>query len=332
MNNIYHTFLAGWCADAAGARLEFRKRKFNEQEVKYAMHFVGEKTNGINDGQFTDDSEMEIALLQGLINGKDDEFFPIEKIAEQYINWRNSNPFDMGQTTMLALAGAENADDMATNAFEYNEFSESNGSLMRCIPISIFSLFKPSETILELAQTDASLTHYSSIVHLTTGIYCFIISNILSLRLLGEKIDNNKLLSDVFDLCLQNNTVKEWFNIGLGLHNLEEYNAIFQEGHVKHAFIFVIYFLKNIDNFCYERAITEVLKCGGDTDTNAKIVGNLFGAYYGDCIPEYMLEKVLNFDCTKSEEPFFRRPKEFGVNHGIELIKIINDKYKEHKK
>ena len=44
----------------------------------------------------------------------------------------------MGQTTMLALAGAENADDMATNAFEYNEFSESNGSLMRCIPISIF--------------------------------------------------------------------------------------------------------------------------------------------------------------------------------------------------
>ena len=30
---------------------------------------------------FTDDSEMEIALLQGLINGKDDEFFPIEKIV-----------------------------------------------------------------------------------------------------------------------------------------------------------------------------------------------------------------------------------------------------------
>lgn len=325
MDYIYYTFLAGWCADAVGARLEFRKIKFTDIEVRNAMHFVGEKTNGICDGQFTDDSEMEIALLQGLINGKNDEYFPVEKIAEQYIEWRNSNPFDIGQTTMMALAGAKSADDMATNAFEYNEDSESNGSLMRCIPISIFSLYKPNETILELAAIDSSLTHYSPLVHLITGIYCCIMSNILSLRLLGENIDINKLLADMIELCEKNDTVKEWFNIGLGLHSLKDYNAIINEGHVKHAFIFVIYFLKNIDKYTYEKAIMEVLKCGGDTDTNAKIVGNLFGAYYGNCIPEYMIKPVLEFDCTLEKNGFFRRSEQFGIKYGIELIKQIND-------
>ena len=40
MNYIYYTFLAGWCADAAGARLEFRKRRFTEIE---ANEFVTHK-------------------------------------------------------------------------------------------------------------------------------------------------------------------------------------------------------------------------------------------------------------------------------------------------
>ena len=154
MNHIYYTFLAGWCADAAGARLEFRKRRFTEQEAIDAMHFIGEKTNSINEGQITDDSEMEIALLTGLLNGKNEQYFPVEQIAKEYITWRNSNPFDIGRTTMLALAGAKDADDMANNAFEYNEDSESNGSLMRCIPIAVFSLSKSYETILEIAEID----------------------------------------------------------------------------------------------------------------------------------------------------------------------------------
>lgn len=72
--------------------------------------------------------------------------------------------------------------------------------------------------------------------------------------------------------------------------------------------MFFAFFLKNTTHIIYEKALIGVLKCGGDTDTNAKIVGNLFGAYYGDCVPKYMSVPVLNFDCTKAEE-FYKRPK-----------------------
>lgn len=160
------------------------------------MHFKGEKSNGILEGQFTDDTEMEICLLQGLINGKDEEGFPVEQIAQEYINWYNSIPFDIGNTTTMALLEATNADDMANNAYEYNEYSESNGSLMRCIPIAVFCVNKPIDIILEVASIDASLTHYSSTVQVITGIYCCVISNILAAKLACpiQDIDVNSLI------------------------------------------------------------------------------------------------------------------------------------------
>lgn len=327
MEYIYYTFLAGWCADAAGARLEFRKKKFKKVEVVNAMYFIGEKTNGINEGQFTDDSEMELALLTGLIKGKNDEYFPIEKIAKEYIKWYKSRPFDIGQTTLLSLCDATNADEMANNAFEYNEDSESNGSLMRCIPIAVVSLLKTNESILEIAELDASLTHHSYVVKLITGIYCCIISKILSKYLTEDIVDIEDLLEDIKILSQKNEKVHNWFIEGINMICLDKYDAINNEGHVKHAFIIVIYFLKNIKKYSYENAIIEVLKLGGDTDTNAKIVGNLFGAYYGKCVPEYMSMPVLQFDCTKSDNKHFRRPAKYGIKNGIKLIEEIKCKY-----
>ena len=324
-NQIYYTFLAGWCADAAGARLEFRKKRFTKEEAMNAMYFVGEKSNGISDGQFTDDSEMEICLLQGLIDGKNEEVFPVEKIAKEYIKWYKSNPFDVGNTTRMALFEAKNAEDMVNNAYEYNEHSESNGSLMRCIPIAVFCVHKSIETILEVASVDASLTHYSEAVHLVTGVYCCVISKILSQRLdaPNTNININKLIELITHIiansAITDIFVIQWVFDALDMNDLSDYDAITNEGHVKHAFKMFIFFLKHINEFTYEQAIVEALKCGGDTDTNAKIVGNLFGAYYGDCVPKYMSETVLTFDCSKAEG-FYKRPKKYGIKNAIKLI------------
>lgn len=324
-NIITNVFLAGWCADAVGARLEFTKHKYDETTVIEAMHFIGENIVGVYPGQFTDDSEMEIALLNGLLLGKDSDYFPIEEIATEYIEWYNSNPFDIGLTTRNALLDSKNAEDMVNNAYEYNEDSESNGSLMRCIPIAVFCIGKPYETILDVAESDASLTHYNPIVKLTTGIYCCIISKLLLFHTNHVSMNANDIILLINDVKrLTNNTkIVEWIKIGLNMNNLNNYDSIKNEGHVKHAFIFVIYFLNNIEKYSYETAIIEVLKCGGDTDTNAKIVGNLFGAYYSNCVPNYMKEIVLNFDCTQVENDWFKRPEKYGIRNALKLVEQI---------
>ena len=74
-----------------------------------------------------------------------------------------------------------------------------------------------------------------------------------------------------------------------------------------HAFILAFYYLlryskklKDItDEQFYFRAIRETIRLGGDTDTNACIVGGMIGALVGyNNIPQDMIQKLLSFDCT----------------------------------
>jgi len=55
---------------------------------------------------------------------------------------------------------------------------------------------------------------------------------------------------------------------------------------------------QNLSQF-YVKALRETITLGGDTDTNACIVGGLMGALVGyKNIPPYMVDKILTFDCT----------------------------------
>jgi ADP-ribosyl-[dinitrogen reductase] hydrolase len=325
---LKNLFLAGWCADAVGARLEFANKKFTANVAKNALHHKGHTTTEICKGQFTDDSEMEIALLDALVTCQNDAYFPIDKIAENYIKWCASEPFDIGQTTMTAFLGANTAEDIMENVVNYNERSESNGSLMRCIPLAVYGIGKTHDELFSIVEIEASLTHSSLIVHHITALYCYIISYMLERKIKQLPIHSDALLQ-IIKNTIANEKIMEWFNEATALKNLCNYNSITNCGHVKHAFIFVIYFLKHIANYTYQDALVEVLKCGGDTDTNAKIVGNLFGAYYDNCIPEYVLNPVLQFDCTAINEDSdiynapFKRPYIYGINHGLHLIKHI---------
>ena len=54
----------------------------------------------------------------------------------------------------------------------------------------------------------------------------------------------------------------------------------------------------------YEDSIYQTIQEGGDTDTNACIVGGMVGSLVGiKRIPKSMINKVLDFDCTD----FFKR-------------------------
>ena len=90
-------------------------------------------------------------------------------------------------------------------------------------------------------------------------------------------------------------TVRAWFDEALAAPSLDAFDCVTNMGHVRHAFTLSMYFLRR--GTPYERAIFETLKKGGDTDTNAKIVGSLLGALHGPAgIPRYMWEPVMSYD------------------------------------
>ena len=71
-------------------------------------------------------------------------------------------------------------------------------------------------------------------------------------------------------------------------------------GWVKIAFSYAFFYLFN--GYKYEDAIRDILIRGGDTDTNAAIVGGLLGARWGKSgIPKEWIKKGVRFDTFRQD-------------------------------
>ena len=74
-----------------------------------------------------------------------------------------------------------------------------------------------------------------------------------------------------------------------------------QVGWVKQGIVLAFFWLLVLnedDPEGYYKAIKGTIEQGGDTDTNACIVGGMIGAYIGASkLPERMVSKNLSFDC-----------------------------------
>ncbi len=72
-------------------------------------------------------------------------------------------------------------------------------------------------------------------------------------------------------------------------------------GHLKIAFMWAFHYLKNETS--YEEALKDIILKGGDTDTNAAIVGALLGALHGiEGIKIECIEKMLSYTYEEREE------------------------------
>lgn len=311
---IYGCILGGWCGDSAGATLEFTYGPITEKMVDIAMKMPGGGAIGVGPGQITDDSELEIAILNALVKNKSTDtpnVYPLELVAEEYIYWINSHPFDVGTTCSNAFSKAINYKQMMTNALKLKNQSQANGALMRAAVIGVWAKDLPDNKIIEYAKQDAKLSHCNEVCQEVNGLYCLIIANIL------KSVPTDQILSKVKS-NITNGEIAEWFEQAKSLDAIVCTKNI---GFCKHGFMLVCYFLNNPTT--YEHAIKITLLKGGDTDTNAKIVGNVVGAMVGlDGIPEYMLKPVLQFDCVNAQFGHYR-PKKYCVGKAIKLIKEL---------
>lgn len=303
--------------DAAGATLEFYHKPITEEIATEAMRMPGGGRIRVGPGQITDDGELTLALWQALRDAPTTSI-PILSMMNAYKDWYESCPFDMGRTCGLAFEAmydyfrGENIHTLEgcrQTITELNQGSEANGCLMRATAIPTwFAMRAPHIDIqmaINCAREDAKLSHPSIVCQETNMIYVFAICHLLLGKSPGETIE----LTDTF---VKNNItsdkVRHWYFIeSLDISDLD---ATKQIGHVRWGFVMAFFFLRNSE-VTYEEAIQMTLMKGGDTDTNAAIVGGMLGAYRS--IPEYMLNPVMEFDCTTDTFRSHRRPKMYSV-------------------
>ncbi len=313
--------LGALVGDAAGATLEFCHQKITEEMALKAMTMPGGGNIRVGPGQITDDGELTLTLWRSLNSLETSNIAPILTIMKGYKDWYESCPFDMGRTCSLAFETfydffkgqhIHTLQGCKDTIKKINDGSEANGALMRATAIATWIVTTPSGNVkigVECAKEDARLSHPSIVCQEVNAIYVFAIINLLQGK---SPIETLKLTDDFVDSeNITSEKVKYWyFEESLDISNLD---ATRQIGHVRWGFVMAIYFLRN-PHITFEEAIKITLIKGGDTDTNAAIVGGMVGAYH--TIPEYMLKPVLEFDCTVNGR-HHKRPAEYCVKNVI---------------
>lgn len=307
MNDPLRAIWGALIGDACGATLEGLGTEISADQAKEAMSMKGGGRLRVGPGQITDDGELTLALWSVLKNHDIGEPFPMMDTAKAYVAWYDSMPFDIGGTCSLAFEQLQESletDDTINGLYsavsqihDMNFHSEANGAMMRATPIATVYASRPSRWAVSwvahhaamAALQEGRLSHSGTVARESNAMYVYALTLLLKGCTPAETILHVE--SYVQTQC---HTVRQWLYDSKG-EWMSWGSARNSIGHVKHAFTMAFWFLRRPD-LSYEHAIWRVLKEGGDTDTNAAIVGGMVACYQP--IPLEMKRIVHSFDST----------------------------------
>ena len=280
--------------DAAGATLEMLGRRPDKADVMKAMMMFGGGVWKTAPGQITDDGELTLALALAL-NGQ--TVYDQARVAMFYRRWFLSKPFDIGITTGGALRDGDlDSPDLLstilTNSVGNNLPSQANGSLMRLSALGIWSAGVSLEDAIAAARLDARLTHPNPNCQWSAAAYVVAMRHLIlhSGDAAGAVIAAASMLDRV-----EAKEVSQWI-AEAKTETLPPFHP--QPGHVRIAFTNAFHHLYR--RTAYDEALHKTLMQGGDTDTNACIVGGLLGALHGaGAIPLRMRKAIITCDTSR---------------------------------
>ena len=320
-SQAYGAVLGAFVGDASGAPLEFANRITTEL-VDQAMHMKGGGILNIGSGQVTDDSEMAMCQLQALHKQSAVDHHPSihDDLLSWYRKWAQSKPFDIGGTTSQALAVDQHLElnDHYQRVKDVNWSSKANGGLMRLTPLIVWTRNLGDDIKLNVLSGDTQLTHPNpSCVHASHAYGLAIHS------LINHPKDVDLAMEAVGDYFKNKDTEVATWVLEDTMIEPEDLHVTTNIGFVRWATTLAFHFLQQYTP--YEDAIRQTLMLGGDTDTNAAIVGGMMGALHGvDTIPDYMKEPVLNYQYSSDTGVGYDRPDFLMVSH---LPGLMNQMY-----
>lgn len=293
--------------DVLGVPVEFMTREKLRKNPVVDLREYGTHNQPL--GSWSDDTSMTLATMDSIIHKEEIDTTDIEN---RFLNWYRKNEytplgkvFDIGRTTIQALAKYELKLDEAKNCGEEGEYSNGNGSLMRMIPIAYYIYYKKikdDKEIYNIVKDVSSITHRHEVSILGCYIYVSFILGLLN-GLEKEQVYNNtkKMNYNYFS----KDSLKRYDRILKGditALNLDDINS---DGYIVNTLECVLYmFLKSND---YNTTILEGVNLGNDTDTIGSCLGGLLGLYYGlDSIKESWRKNIIKYDyiidlCNKFE-------------------------------
>lgn len=278
--------------DALGVPVEFKSRQYLQQNPVTDM--MGYGTYNMPPGTFSDDSSMMFCLAESLCNG-----YNVNDIAEKFQMWMHEGywtadgeVFDVGISTRKAI----NRLRVVKNPIEAGSTSESdngNGSLMRILPLAIFTKDLSIDERCEIVKEVSSITHAHNRSVLACIYYIEFALNVLDSENLEEAYLNTNFWLKLF--LEENEIYKNEFQyferiLSGKLIDLKE-DEIKSTGYVMDSLEASIWCLLHTNS--YKDCVLKAVNLGHDTDTIACIAGGIAGIYYdAETIPTNWIEQL----------------------------------------
>ncbi len=297
MPNLFQTILLGTAvADAIGVPVEFEPRSVLKENPVTDMREYG--TYHLPKGTWSDDTSLMLCLAESIVEGLD-----LNKLAQKFIAWKNDNywtprgwVFDIGIGTRIAIERLENGMTPEL-AGGFEEMDNGNGSLMRILPLIIFTKGFTIEERFLWTKKVSSLTH----AHIRSIMACFYYLEFAKKIIEGQdKWQAYKELQ--FELTnyfegksinpLEINKLNRLLKEDIS-KNTEE--TIRSSGYVIDTLEASIWCLLTSNS--YQEAVLKAVNLGGDTDTTGAVTGGLAALIYGiETIPTVWLEVLARKD------------------------------------
>lgn len=282
--------------DALGTPVEFVKRQaLMENPIR---EMIGYKSHNVPKGCWSDDTSMTLATIDSIIKSKKIDTY---SMADNFIKWfrkaeytATGKVFDIGRTTIQALAKYELKVCEPLQCGEEGEYSNGNGSLMRILPIAYYCFAKnlKEDEIIRIVREVSSITHRHEVSIL--GCYIYVRFAIELLRGSSIKIAYSKIKKIDYSMFSNNakSKYKRLLMEDISKYELDEINST---SYIVDTLEAVIWVLLNTKNF--NEAIIGAINLGDDTDTVGACTGGLAGIYYGiDSIKAEWKHDLLKFD------------------------------------
>lgn len=291
--NIYKDILFGIAVgDALGVPVEFKSRESIAQ--KPIVDMIGYGTYNLPAGTFSDDSSLAFCLAEALTQG-----FSLQTIGNNFVAWLNNNfwtargnVFDVGIATSQAIRRIQNGcNPELAGGMDISD--NGNGSLMRILPLLVYTKDKHVSERFQITKQVSSITHQ----HIRSVIACFYYLEFARQIINGiDKFQIYKnLQTEVSDylntLFIIPSEIKLFERLLIGnIYDLTD-SDIFSSGYVLHTLEASIWCLLTTDNF--KDATLNAVNLGEDTDTTGAVTGGLAGLLYGfETIPKSWTQQI----------------------------------------
>ena len=269
--------------DALGRPVEFMPASEIRAEHGRLNEMIGHGTWNQPAGTITDDTEQALCIARSLV---EQQRFDPEDIAERFVAWYDSNPFDIGRMTMKSLSRLKHGDEWdeaGQHVWESSPEGQNagNGSVMRCAPLAI-----PYETnwerLVGMSRQSSQITHADP--------RCAYGCAVLNLTMAGLLEDADTPLQDALDE-VGSDAPAELVTALQPLARGDSPKTLETSGYVVHSLQTALHdglFAENA-----EEAIVTAVNRGGDTDTIGAIAGAVAGARFGaSALPDQWLGAI----------------------------------------